>query len=227
MKTRNKYTIRIVPAIRTGAALGLAIFATTALQAQVTPPPSSTPPVATDNGNPPNGEKISHRAKEFLKDAAQANQMEISLGDIALEKSQNKDVRDLAQTLRTDHQMNFSQLQPLARGYGVELDASLSMMNKHTVSHLQKANDADFDKEYTTAMIKDHVACIKSFDKAVADVQEQDIRQYAQNTLPTLRGHLMKAEKAARAAGVDQDKISSLLKELPSSEAERGVTLNR
>jgi putative membrane protein len=201
----------------------MAMFATSALQAQTAPQSTIiTPVVATDNG-----EKISHRAKEFLEDAAQANQMEISLGDIALEKSQNKDVRDLAQMLRTDHQMNFTQLQPLARSHGVELDSALSFLNQHTVNHLQKASDADFDKEYTTAMIKDHVVCIKSFDKAVADIQEQDVRQYAQNTLPTLRGHLMKAEKAARAVGVDQDKISSLLKELPTSETERGVTLNR
>jgi putative membrane protein len=153
--------------------------------------------------------------------------MEISLGDVALEKSQNNDVRELAQTLRTDHQMNFTQLQAVARAHGVDLDTSLTWMDQRSVKHLQKADAADFDKEYTTAMLKDHVACIKKFDKAVADVDEADIKQYAQSTLPTLRGHLLKSEKAARAAGVEQDKIASILKELPIGEAERGVTLNQ
>lgn len=201
----------------------MAIFATSALQAQVSPPTTTpAPPAATDNAG-----QISHQAKEFLKDAAQANQMEISVADIALEKSQNKEVRDLAQTLRMDHQMNFSQLQPLARSHGVALNSTLTWLNQRTVNHLQKTSDADFDKEYATTMVKDHVACIKSFDKAVADIQDSDVRAYAQNTLPTLRGHLMKAEKAARAVGVEEDKISSLLKELPSEEAERGVSFNR
>jgi putative membrane protein len=219
MKTFNKFTYRLLPVI-TGAAIGIAIIATTTATAQVTAP--NTPPAAATDATG----TISHKGKEFLKDAAQANQMEISLGDIALEKSQNKDVRDLAQKLRTDHQMNFAQLQPIARSHGVTLDSALSFMNQRSVNHLQKANDVDFDRDYTTMMIKDHVSAIKTFDKAVADVQEPDVKQYAESTLPTLRGHLLKAEKAARAVGVDQEKISSILKDLPNQEAERSVTVN-
>jgi putative membrane protein len=203
MKTYKNHLTRLSRVVKSGAALGVAILAACALQAQ----PSSD---------------ISHRAKEFLKDAAQANQTEIAMANVAEGKSQNTQVKDLARMLRTDHEQNYAQLQSIAQAHGITLDPSLDMLNQHEVNRLQKANDAEFDREYTKVMLKDHVKCIKRFDKAGADIEEQDVKQYAQNTLPALRHHLQKSEEAARAAGVDDSTISSILKELPAED--RAVT---
>jgi putative membrane protein len=228
---RNSMT-RLARAAKTGAVLSVAIFATSALQAQSSVPnnPNNTPP--PENSQPPaasadNSGKISHRAKEFLEDASQANQMEIALAGVAQEKSQNATVKALAQTLRSDHEKNLAQVQSLAQAHGVTLDDSVSWMNQRIVNHMQKASDADFDKDYTKMMVKDHVACIKNFDKAAADVKESDINQYVQNTLPTLRTHLQRSEEAARSVGVDDATISSIRKGLPTEEMGRGVTYNQ
>jgi hypothetical protein len=42
------------------------------------------------------------------------------------------------------------------------------------------------------------------------------VKQYAQETLPTLQSHLQHAESAAKAAGVDQSTISSITKDMPA-----------
>jgi putative membrane protein len=218
MKTYRNYLVCLSRVAKTAAALGAAVFAATALQAQsagqnATPPPSgSIEPSAN----------VSHRAKEFLKEAAQANQTEIAMANVAEGKSQNTQVKDLARMLRSDHEQNYAQLQSTAQAHGITLDASLDMLNQHEVNRLQKANDAEFDKEYTKVMLKDHVKCIMRFDKAASDIEEQDVKQYAQNTLPALRRHLRKSEEAARSAGVDDSTISSILKELPAED--RAVT---
>jgi putative membrane protein len=217
MKSYRTYQTRLTRVLKVGATLGAAIF-TAALQAQsagqnTTPPPSaSTEPSAS----------VSHRAKEFLKDAGQANQTEIAMANVAENKSQNTQVKDLARMMRTDHEQNYAQLQTIAQNHGITLDAKLDMLNQHEVNRLQKANDADFDKEYAKVMLKDHVKCIKRFDKAASDIEEQDVKQYAQNTLPALRRHLQKSEEAARSAGVDESTITSILKDLPSED--RAVT---
>jgi len=214
MKTYRSYLARLPRLVKTSAALGVAIFATSALQAQSSS--QSTAPALPPSNAP------SHRAKEFVKDAAQANQTEIAMANVAENKSQNTQVKDLARMLRRDHEKNYSQLHTIAMAYGIALDPKLDMLNQHEVNRLQKANDADFDKEYTKVMLKDHVKCIKRFDKAVSDVEEQDVKQYAQNTLPALRRHLQKSEDAARAVGVDESTITSILKDLPSED--RAVT---
>ncbi len=223
MKTCKYSTPRLIRALRIGTALGAAVLTVSALQAEPSGQSLNSPPAVSAEPSV----NISHRAKEFLEDAAQANQMEIALADVAAEKSQNTSVKGLAQTLRADHEQNLGQLQSLAKVYGVTLDDSVSWFNQRIVNHMQKAKDADFDKEYTKMMVKDHVACIKNFDKAVADIKEPDVRRYADNTLPTLRMHLRHSEEVARSVGLDEATIASILKGLPTEETERGVTLNQ
>jgi putative membrane protein len=99
-------------------------------------------------------------------------------------------------------------------------------MNQRSVNRLKKASNADFDKDYTKLMLKDHVKCIGRFDKATKDLEEPYLREYAQGTLPALRNHLQHSEEAARAVGVDESTISAILKGLPSHESQQSVAAN-
>ena len=218
MKNNKKYSsfLTCLPRVgKRGAMIGAALFATATVQAQSSSQAQNpSPPAASSEA----ASSISHRGKEFLKEASQANQTEISMANVAESKSANTQVKDLARMMRTEHEQNYAQVQTLAQAHGVKLDTAPDWMNQHEINHLQKANDADFDKEYTKIMIKDHVKCIVRFEKAAADLEEQDIKQYAQNTLPALQHHLQKSEDAARSAGVDQATIDSLLKDLPNGD---------
>jgi putative membrane protein len=209
MKLYRNNKTRLSRVLITGVAVGATLFGASALKAQN----STTPPDSTQASA-----KISHRAKEFLKEAGQANQTELAAANVALSKSQNAQVKDLANMMLTDHQKNFAQVQSLAQTYGVTLETGLDMMNQHEVNRLQKANDANFDKDYTKMMLKDHVKVIKRFKKAALEIEEPNIKQYAQETLPALRHHLQKSEEAARSVGVDDATISSYLKDLPSED---------
>ena len=111
--------------------------------------------------------------------------------------------------------------------HGIALGDFPNWVNQRTVNRLQKSSNPDFDKEYIKTVIKDRVACIKIFDKAVAQIGEPDVKQYAQNTLPTLRSHLRRSEETARSVGVDEATISSMLKGLPTDKAELGVAFNQ
>ncbi len=215
MKTCKLQLARLSRAAKIGALLGAIICAVPAVQAQ-NMNGNDNPSAAKANAS------ISRRGKEFLKDAALANQTEIAMGDVAENRSQNTKVKDFAQMMRTDHQKNFELVQGLAQAHNVAVDASPDWMARREIDRLKKVDAAEFDKDYTKLMLKDHVKVIKRFDKAAGDIEEQDIRTYAQNTLPTLREHLAHSEEAARAAGVDESTISSIVKDLPSEN--RSVT---
>jgi len=221
MKTCNNSVTRLLRVVSIGTALSAAILTASAFQEQS---PSPTVPLPAVPGN---AAQISHRAKAFLQDAAQANQTEIAMANVAEATSQNNPVKEMARMLRSDHQQNYAQLQMIAQSHLVALDPGLNSMNRRAVERLQKASVADFDKDYAKIMLKDHVKCIKMFDKAVGDIEELDIREYAHSTLPALRKHLRHAEDTARAVGVDEATISSILKGLPSEEAQRAVTFNQ
>jgi putative membrane protein len=157
----------------------------------------------------------SHAASSFIKEAAQGNQSEIALAQLAQQKAQNSEVKDLAQMLQKDHQQAQDKLQTIAQAHGVTLDQNPSWGEKRAQSKLEKLNGADFDQQYAKDMLEDHVADIKKYEKASQQIEEQDVKQFAQDTLPTLRTHLQHAESAAKSAGVDQSTISSITKKAP------------
>jgi putative membrane protein len=189
--------------------------------------PTGTAPVATAPATPDasgtvanndtvNTQRTSHRAKEFIKDAAQANSAEIALSELAQSKAQNSDVKQLAEMMVTDHQACNQKLQGIAQARGVEFDQSLDWINQHEVNRLQKSREGDFDKDYTKIMLKDHVKAIKMFQKAADDIQEPDVKEFAANALPKLREHLRHAEDAARAVGLDDSTVTSIVKDVPT-----------
>ena len=159
---------------------------------------------------------LSSKGASFVKEAAAGNQPEIALAQLAQQKAQNAEVKNLAQMLQQDHQKSLEKLQTIAQTHGLTLDTSPGFMQRRAQSKLEKLNGAEFDQQYSKDMLEDHVADIKKFQKAAQSIEDSDVKQFAQETLPTLQSHLTKAESAAKSAGVDQSTITSLTKNVPA-----------
>lgn len=160
---------------------------------------------------------LSSKGASFVKEASAANQSEIALAQLAQQKAQNPDIKNLAQMLQQEHQQSQEKLQTIAQAHGITLDQNPSWSQRRTQSKLEKLNGADFDQQYAKDMLEGHVANIKKFQKASEQVEDADVKQYAQETLPHLQTHLQHTESAAKSAGVDQSTITSLTKDMPAS----------
>jgi putative membrane protein len=152
-------------------------------------------------------------AKAFLREAISGNSAEIALAEVAQRKSQNKDVKQFAEMIRKDHRQANEKIKPLAEAHGLTINQPLDSKHQKKLERFQSMSGAQFDKEYVTDMLKDHQKDIGKYEKAVENVKESDVKQYAQNTLPTLRQHLQHAEHAAQSIGMDQATITSILKQ--------------
>jgi putative membrane protein len=213
--------MRLMRVLRNGIALSVAVVSVSALQAQSSQNEPALPnngPRTSQNDTPQNNtaEKTSRRAKEFIKEAAQGNSAEVAISELAQSKAQNSEVKQLAQMMVTDHQQANQKLQAVAEAHGLAFDQSLNWVNQHEVNRLQKATEGDFDKDYARIMLKDHVKAIKMYQTAANEIKETDVQEYAQNTLPKLREHLRHAEEAARAVGLDDSTVSSIVKDVPT-----------
>lgn len=150
-------------------------------------------------------------AKSFVREAIAGNSAEIALAEVAGRKAQNSDVKQLAEMIRKDHQQANEKLKPIAEAQGLTINQPLDSKHQKKLESFQKMSGAEFDREYVTDMLKDHQKDIGKYEKAVDNLKESDVQQYAQNTLPTLRQHLQHAEHAARSIGIDQATITSIL----------------
>jgi len=158
---------------------------------------------------------VEHSAKSFIKQAFQDNQAEIDLANVGMTKAQNADLKSFSQQLVQDHSQANKDLQPIAQKYGV--NEQPSRFAEHAANKFEKETPGpDFDKKFATEILKDHQKNIAKLERTSAKIQEADVKQYADMLLSKMREHLQHAETVAKAVGVDQSTISSVMSKTPA-----------
>ena len=156
-----------------------------------------------------------HSAKSFIKEAFQANQAEIDLANVGISKAQNPNLKSFSQMLEKDHTQANNELQPIAQKYGVTLQPT-RRTEREANKFEKESSGPEFDKKFTTGLLKDHQKTIAKFERAASKLQETDLKQYAENMLPKLREHLQKATTIAREVGVDESTNTSIVSKTPA-----------
>ena len=127
---------------------------------------------------------------DFLVAAAEINQEEIQLGQLAQTNGQMKEVKDLGKMLVADHSKASAELKALAAKKSIALPASLTDDAKDAYKKLSEKKGKDFDNAYTNMMVDGHKKAIEKFEKAAADATNPEIKAWAASMLPGLKTHL-------------------------------------
>jgi putative membrane protein len=143
----------------------------------------------TNNNNP----KVHHADKSFVEKAAKSGMEEVSISQIATERSSNPQVKEFATMMVTDHTAANSELSTLASAKGITLPAKDQPPRKW-----QKKDAKDFDKDYIDKMVDDHEEAVKDFTKEANDGKDTEIQAFARTTLPKLQHHLEQAKDLKR-----------------------------
>jgi putative membrane protein len=130
----------------------------------------------------------------FVKKAALDGMTEVELGKVALEKSQNAEVRRFAQRMVTDHGKANAELASIAKTKGIEPPKKLDADHESMVQELKGKSGAEFDAAYSHHMSMDHSKAIALFEDA-ARTTDADVAGFAKKTLPTLKEHKQLADK--------------------------------
>lgn len=145
-------------------------------------------------------------AQEFVKKAAVANQFEIASSELALERADNKVVRDFAEGMIADHKKAGKDLKAAVDKSGLQLTVPEELDEKHKemVQELRDAEDSEFDRKYIAMQEKAHDEAVDLFeDFSENEDAEQNLRDFAVKTLPTLEMHDHRVEGIA-----DQDLVA-------------------
>lgn len=136
--------------------------------------------------------------KEFVSKAGMGGLAEVQMGNLALQKASNADVKAFGQRMVTDHSKANEELQQLATAKGVALPTELTGEMKDTYDHLASLSGAEFDTSYMKHMVEDHEKDVAEFDKASTSATDADLKAWAGKTLPTLQSHLQNAKDVAK-----------------------------
>jgi len=206
---------------RTITMTGLTLLAAPviALQAQVTAPgtnpqttanpPSTTNSAPTANPAPTSsatpgktGEAELRNDLPFLREAAGANLMEVTLGRVAQSRGSDTRVRDFGGRMVTDHSNLQQQLTTFTSKYGIGFTPGLTTQQQQDVNRLQSLSGSEFDREYITLMVQDHQNDVSKFENQGRDADSPRVRELAMQSLPVLQQHLSLAQRVAQLINV-------------------------
>jgi len=132
--------------------------------------------------------------RKFVWTAAGGGMAEVQLGQLAVQKASNPDVKSFGQRMVDDHSKANDQLKSLAGQKGAPLPNGLPSAEKKELDKLSKLSGTAFDRAYMSTMVKDHKKDVGEFAKESKQAKDSDVKSFARSTLPTLRDHLKMAE---------------------------------
>jgi putative membrane protein len=127
---------------------------------------------------------------DYLIAAAETDMMEIELGKLALKKTTNARVKELANMMIDQHTKASATLKSLATAKQVAIPAALTDKGKEAYDDLDKKTGRDFDDAYADKMVDGHEDAISKIKDASQNAKDAEIRQWAADMLPTLNTHL-------------------------------------
>ncbi len=137
---------------------------------------------------------ISRQDRQFLKDAAGANWLEISSSELALGRSTGGWAKHFAHDMITDHKAALAELMQLAHRKKVMLPDTAPAMVERKVGMLARYRGPRFDAAYKTLQIAAHKETATKLEQEIRNGHDAQVRDFAVKMLPVVRMHLRMAQ---------------------------------
>src|SRR5947209_6005443 len=169
--------VAVVALVSAGLCLGVSAQA-----AQKKEESKSSPSPSASTTKSPAASGPSSKDKSFMKEAAQGGMMEVEMGKMAQQKGKSADVKKIGSTMVADHTKANNELMAIAKKKGVDLSKEKPKM--------KPLNDANFDKEYIDAMVKDHEEDLAAFQAEAKNGSDADVKAFPSKTSAVIKKHL-------------------------------------
>jgi putative membrane protein len=154
------------------------------------------------------GQQTPQEGQQFLKTATQLNIAEIKVAQLAMERGQSQQVKNLAQMIAHDHTKGLAQTLSVTVAMNMVAPTDPPADAQQEYDKLKGLSGDQFDKEFVSYMIKGHEKAIDMFNQEAQSGQNMQVQQLAKEQLPVLKKHLEMAQMAQKGSG---DKLGANL----------------
>ena len=137
----------------------------------------------------------------YVSNAAEGDMYEIMAADIALERSQNAQVRELAQMIKTDHTAASNAMKAVLPQAAPEVTppTELDERRQGLLDNLRSASAETFDQVYLDQQIAAHNEAITLHRGFSDNADAPQLAEHARTVLPKIEMHLRRAEEMKQA----------------------------
>ena len=138
----------------------------------------------------------------YLRAAHQSNLAEIATGNLAQEKAESRQVKDLGAQWVEDHTRLDSALQDTAEALGVELPDAPNAEQQALARRYEAASAAEFDALWIPTQMDAHMKSMRLGETEIAEGSDAQAKKVAQDAAPVIAAHHDLLEEAASELGV-------------------------
>lgn len=133
----------------------------------------------------------------YVPNAAMGDMYEIMASDIALERSQNAEIKRLATMIKTDHTDASNKFKAILGGMTPPMTppAELDERRQGMIDNLRSAGAADFDRVYLDQQIAAHNEALTLHRGFSDNTDAAPLAAHARSVVPKIEGHLRMAEQ--------------------------------
>lgn len=114
--------------------------------------------------------------KKFLATAAQGDQNEVALSEVAEQKASDPAVKAFAETMVKEHKEMTASMKPFADQWGLTPPTGPDADHQKELDKLNGLSGKDFDKEYIDQMVSDHAKAYSAFTSEAKDTKDASFR---------------------------------------------------
>jgi putative membrane protein len=156
-----------------------------------------------------NAQKTTSSDKTFVKDSMEGSLAEVNFAKLALQKSQDKNVREFATKMIHDHEMLISEMKPVAREMGVKVPTGAPLSDHAKYVELKMKSGTDFDRAYVEAMVKDHHDDLQTFLDEESKASNPQLKAAVAKGESVIREHTEMIDKIAHMGGIQTPPMPS------------------
>ncbi|MDQ1452368.1 MAG: putative rane protein [Acidobacteriaceae bacterium] len=145
--------------------------------------------------------------KAFVKKALEGNIAEIEMGKLALQKSNDDQVKQFAQRMVDDHGKMLDELKPVAEQMGVKVPEGPSKGQMKSMDKMKALSGDAFDQAYIKDMVKDHKGDDNDFKMEAQSTQNPQLKQMVMQSDQTIESHLQQIQQLAHSKGTQKAKM--------------------
>ncbi|MGQ9371477.1 DUF4142 domain-containing protein [Azospirillum sp. A39] len=145
--------------------------------------------------------------RNFIAEAAIINMAEVQGGTMAADTAENQRVQRFARTIADDHAKNMTTLKELAKDLGVALPEDVDAATRTRMEDMKGLSGGAFDRRFMGYQEESHASAVKLFQAQVDTAENQQVREYAEATLPALRHHFEMAREITASLAQGQANV--------------------
>ena len=139
----------------------------------------------------------------FIQKASVGGNFEIQSSQIALQKSQNPEIKSFAQEMINDHGKANDDLKATVSDEGLDsskLNSGVDAKHQAILDKLNADSAVNFDADYIKAQKDAHVETIALLQKYSSKGDDAGLKAFAIKTLPVVKGHAQHVKELQSAS---------------------------